>query len=176
MTRIQFVSFGIILLLTVALVLAGCATIFKGTDQEIKINSTPSQAKLVIKTSGGVVTWEGATPATVKLARKNEYIVTVSLQGYKDRDVNITHASIEGWFWGNLLCGGVIGIIVDATNGAMHRLGPDDISVALTTAQLDDGRTVIYAVFHAMDSSGQLRSLAVPLEGKSAGSNIAQGK
>jgi uncharacterized protein YceK len=150
-------------LMVMVLIVAGCATIMKGSDQEVRINSTPSQAQVTVKTMAGVNFWEGSTPAHVKLAKKNEYVVTISMQGYKESTVNVTHSGIEGWFWGNLICGGVIGIVVDAVNGAMHKLAPEEISVTLTTAYLDNDRAVIYAVFHALDSEGQLRSMAVPM-------------
>jgi len=145
------------------IVAAGCATIMKGTDQEIRVNSTPVGAKVTIKTMGGVQVYEGLTPVKAKIPRKNEYTVTVALEGYKEVTSNITHESIEGWFWGNLICGGVIGIVVDVVNGAMHHLGPEEISVVLVTAYREGNERVLYAVFQALDSQGQLRSLAVPL-------------
>lgn len=150
--------------ITLALIIAGCATIFKGTSQEVKINSTPAQAKIVVKTTMGVIFWEGATPANVLLAKKNEYTVTISLAGYKETTVNVMHDGIEGWFFGNLLCGGVLGMVVDLVNGAIHKLGPLDINVTLATAHLQDNSEVLYAVFYALDSHGDLRSMAVPLQ------------
>ena len=151
------------LLVVLALVAVGCATIMKGSDQEVRINSSPAGAKVTIKTVGGVTVYEGTTPVKTKIPKKNQYVVTVSMQGYKDATANITQESIEGWFWGNILCGGIIGIIVDATNGAMHHLGPEEVMVSLSTAYLDGNQKVLYAVFQALDSQGQLRSLAVPL-------------
>ncbi|MBI3004815.1 MAG: PEGA domain-containing protein [Ignavibacteriales bacterium] len=152
-----------IVLFAIVVLFVGCATIMKGSDQQVRINSTPASAKVMIKTTGGMTVFEGTTPAMTKISRKNEYTVTVSLEGHKDATVNIMKESIEGWFWGNLLCGGVIGIIVDASNGAMHHLSPDEISVTLTTAYLGGKQKALYAVFHATDREGQLRSLAVPL-------------
>ncbi len=150
--------------ITLVMIIAGCATIFKGSSQEIKINSTPASAKVVIKTTEGMVFWEGSTPANVLVAKKYEYMVTISLAGYKETTVNIMHQGIEGWFWGNLLCGGVIGIVVDLVDGAIHKMGPQDINVTLATAHLQNGSEVIYAVFFALDSHGDLRSMAVPLQ------------
>ncbi len=151
-------------IVSVALILAGCATIFKGSSQEVKINSTPSQAKVVVKTTLGMTVWEGSTPASVRLSKKNEYMVTISMDGYKEQTVNIIHDGIEGWFWGNLICGGVIGIVVDLVDGAIHRMGPSDITVTLATAHLQDNSEVKLAVFYALDDDGQLRSMAVPLQ------------
>jgi hypothetical protein len=150
--------------LVITVLIVGCATIFKGTDQAINISSSPSAAKVIIKTTGGVQVFDGVTPVVTKLSKKNEYLVTLTLEGYKETTVNIMKNGIEGWFWGNLLCGGVIGIVIDAVNGAMYKLAPDQISVSLTTAQNMKGEQVLYAVLYALDNNGQLRSLAVPIE------------
>jgi hypothetical protein len=162
MSRHYLAWFAAFVLASVVII-SGCATIMKGSDQEVRIDSVPSQAKVSVKTMGGVTFWEGVTPARVKVPKKNEYIVTISLQGYKESTVNITQSGIEGWFWGNLLCGGVIGIVVDAVNGAMHKMSPDEISVTLTTASLGNNQSALYAVFHALDNNGELRNLVVPM-------------
>lgn len=145
-----------------ALIIVGCATIIKGTSQDISIKSNPSNANVQIKTTGGVESWTGVTPASVKLSKKKEYVVTIQLSGYKDATVQITQ-SFEAWTIGNLLCGGVIGIIIDAVDGAMWKLEPDQIMVTMSTASLENGETRLYAVFYALDNKGQLRSMAIPM-------------
>jgi uncharacterized protein YceK len=52
-----------------AVVLSGCATIMSGSDQEVKINSSPA-AHVVITANTGQVLYEGEAPATVKRPRK----------------------------------------------------------------------------------------------------------
>jgi hypothetical protein len=164
MNRLKQFIVTVVLLSVAGLFVIGCATIMKGTKQKVLLSSTPSQAKVIIKTVSGMTAFEGTTPATAELSKKDEYIVTVSLAGYKDKSVNITQEGIEGWFWGNLLCGGVIGIVVDVTNGAMHKLSPEQINVELTTAQIPGQEDAVYVVFYALDRQGQLRSLAVPMQ------------
>lgn len=159
----QFSFLGIALIVSVFLVV-GCASIMKGTKQKVTVSSSPPQAKVVIETTpGGVTVYEGTTPVKVKLRKKKEYIVTVSLEGYKDETVNIMEGDIEGWFWGNLLCGGLIGIVVDLSNNAMHKLEPEEIHVELIVAQLPGQEDALYLVYYALDSNGQLRNLTVPL-------------
>lgn len=148
--------------LVIAIALSGCATIFKGTNQDIRITSTPANATVVIKTSGGVEVFNGTTPATAKLPKKKEYIVTVKMDGYKETNVMVNQG-FEAWTIGNLLCGGVIGLVIDAVDGAMWKLEPDQIMVTLATASLENGQTRLYAVFYGMDADGQLRSTAVPM-------------
>lgn len=150
-----------ILIIALAILIVGCATIISGTKQNVSINSTPASAMVVVKTTGGVEFFSGATPATCKLPRKNEYIVYINLEGYKEKQIPI-NKDINMWVIGNLLCGGVLGFVIDAVDGAMWKLEPETIHVTLVTA-LKDGVKTKYAVFGALDDNGQLRTLAVPL-------------
>ena len=146
-------------------ILSGCATIFKGSDHQLRINSTPAAAKVVVKATNNIVFFEGTTPASTKVPKKNEYIVTISLSGYKDATVNVLKDGIEGWFWGNLLCGGVVGIVVDLVTGAINKLSPDEISVSLVTAYNQKTQNQeLYAALQAYDQEGNLRHLLVPLQ------------
>lgn len=142
--------------------LVGCATLFKGSSQDVGINSNPMKATVKVKSMAGVEVFSSTTPTTVKLSKKKEYIVTIGLQGYKEATVQLTQ-TMEGWFWGNLICGGVIGMVIDFVSGAMWNLEPEQISVTLVTASLDGVDMRTYAVFMALDEQGHLRSLAVPL-------------
>jgi len=65
------------------------------------------------------------TPASFKLARKGEYKITISKDGYKNAEVlvknKITNAGSAGMA-GNVLVGGIIGVGVDTSTGAMKDL------------------------------------------------------
>lgn len=140
-----------------------CATIIKGTSQDISINSNPTKASVVIKTAGGVEVFTGITPTTAKLSKKKEYFAIISLEGYRETTVQITQ-SFEAWTIGNLLCvWSVLGLLVDAVNGAMWKLEPEQIMVSLVTAYNEGGESRLYAVFRTLDDQGQLRTLAIPL-------------
>ena len=182
-----------ILLLSLAVASTGCATIMKGTTQNVNVSSSPVGATVTIQSSTGVEVFQGATPASTRLPKKREYAVTVSAPGYEEVRVPITQ-SLEGWYIGNLLCGGIVGGIVDAVNGAMWHLEPESISVSLRAAgggrittldatpaatepfatpsiadvSVPSSEPRVYAVFHARDAAGQLRSLAVPMVRKVA--------
>ena len=160
------------LLIPMLVGLGGCATIFKGTSQEIFVNSDPARAQIIVKTMKGEDAFRGATPATMDLDRSDEYIVTIRLAGYRDNTVLI-HQDIEGWWFGNLLCGGIIGGAIDALDGAMWKLNPRAIQVTLermreeapstNTGGSTGGSEKIHIMMRATDSDGQLRSLAIPM-------------
>ena len=123
-----------------ALVVAtGCASIVSGTTQKIKIASIPTDSSITISQfdmNQEANFWEGKTPATVKLNRKKSYLVKISREGYKPVEVSVQYNSMNGWVWGNLLIGGIIGIIIDASDGAANNLGPDDINVQLVERKM----------------------------------------
>jgi hypothetical protein len=141
------------------LVLSGCATIFAGTDQDVKFNSTPP-AHVVVKGSNGQIVYEGQVPATVKLPKKYTYAVEVSLQGYQTQTVPITQ-SFNALYLGNILCGGLVGLIIDPITGAMWNLQPNEINITMKTAFNGNNRTY-YVVFAALDDQGRVCTVAVP--------------
>jgi len=67
-----------------------------------------------------------ATPGSVRLDKsKNDLAVTCSKEGYQT--ATVSHASsFNGTTFGNIIAGGVIGVIVDAASGANFNY-PDDI-------------------------------------------------
>ncbi len=157
----RFVIIGILTIAIVGL-LTNCASIIHGTRQNVTVNSTPTQADLVIKTEGGVIVHQGQTPATVTLERKNSYDVTISLEGYQETKIRI-NKEFDATYLGNLICGGVIGLIIDAVNGAMYKLEPAMIQAELVTASLKDGSEEIYVVFRVSNDEGQLQTMVIPL-------------
>lgn len=148
-------------LLAVALLLSGCATLFTGTDANVKVNADPNTASVVIKSQAGQVVYEGVVPATVKLPKKNTYTVEITQAGYKTQTVYIAQ-SVTGWFWGNICIGGVIGMLIDWGTGGMWDLNPTQIDAKLAMAKVNgvDGPAV---AFYTRDDEGQLRYVVVPL-------------
>jgi hypothetical protein len=98
----------------------------------------------------------------INLDRDKEYNVIIRMEGYKETTVFINN-TFDPLFLGNILCGGIVGMVVDAATGAMWELEPDMIHISLATASLIDGSTQTYAVFRALDADGNLRTMSVPL-------------
>lgn len=62
---------------------------------------------------------------------KKSYLVKISRKGYEPVEVSNQYQSMNGWFWANLVFGGIIGAVVDNADGTSSKLGPDDIKVML---------------------------------------------
>ena len=147
---------------------AGCCTIVSGTTQKVKISSVPDCANVKIERLTGVQSvpyWEGKTPTTAKLRRKDSYLATISLEGYERAEIPIEYGSMNGWIWGNIVFGGLIGLVVDGISGAAANLKPDEVRVELVAlrAASTEQKIPVYAVLLSKDSEGRVRAQALPL-------------
>ena len=99
--------------------LSGCASIIKGTTQQIAITTPPTDgANCVLSSKRG--SWTVVSPGVAKVDKSKEDIqVRCTKTGWKDATATIP-SSFEGWTLGNLLIGGVIGVGVDASTGAIN--------------------------------------------------------
>jgi len=137
---------SVLLLAVAAVCITSCATIVGGgSSQPVSFSSSPSGAHFTVKASSGIQMADGSTPATVTLPRKNEYQVTVTMDGYRPQTLALTKG-VNGWIWGNLFIGWLVGFIVDFASGSAYKLEPALISVTLETALLQDGSKTTFAV------------------------------
>jgi hypothetical protein len=139
-----------------ALMLTGCATIFNGTTQVVKINSAPEGATLTVMNRAGQQIHNGTTPASLTLNRGagyfrgEQYTVKLSKAGFKDKEVTLT-SNLGGWYWGNLLLGGLLGmLIIDPISGGMYNIAPENVSEAMDamnvkTSKADGGLMIVLA-------------------------------
>jgi uncharacterized protein YceK len=155
----------------IAILIGGCATIMTGTKQEIKIASVPEAASVRIErleSSGKKVSeWDGITPATVILSRKNVYLVTISLDGYERAEIPI-EKDINNWEWGNFVFGFIIGLYIDYWTGAANNLVPYEINVKLVTiaAQNMGGKPSVFALLCSTGADGKPRNYTLALTPK----------
>jgi hypothetical protein len=120
MRRKQFLFF-----LVIALLVQGCALIINGKRQSVNFASTPSGAVLTVDGTD-----RGKTPALLDLNRDQSHTVKIQLEGYQPFEMKMER-KVSGWVWGNILLGGIIGLIVDASTGAMYKLTPEQVNGSL---------------------------------------------
>src|SRR5262245_58431784 len=110
-----------------------CATITRGTKQEVSLRSTPPGAIAVIYPSNQRVT----TPAEVKLDRERAHTVRMDLEGYEPGWAYLDRQGDQGAmlpYLGNFLLGGIIGMLIDINSGTMFELVPVPVDVTLEPA------------------------------------------
>lgn len=110
---------------------SGCATIVDGKKGDLTVRSTPSGAQVEVD---GLPA--GKTPLVTEVKRKENHTVIIRKEGYLE-ETRMTKKGFNGWAAGNLLFGGVIGILVDWGTGALYSIKPDNIEV-----NLESGGTV----------------------------------
>jgi hypothetical protein len=118
---------------SIVLMAGGCATITRGTTDQLQITSEPSNA--TARTSLG---HNCVTPCTITISRKDEFSVVISKAGYQEQTIEvktqIAGAGAAG-FAGNVLIGGVVGMGADVATGAALEHVPNPVSVQLVPAR-----------------------------------------
>ncbi len=87
---------------------AGCATIMTGTTQEVTLVTQPPGAKVV---EAGIEKY--TTPVTLTLSKVLKPTYIFKLDGHQDTSLT-PEKEVNPWLFGNILIGGIIGLIVDA--------------------------------------------------------------
>lgn len=145
--------------LVLTLLLSSCATIISGSKQNVKFSSDPSTATIFIDEVE-----VGKTPFEIKLERKSEHRVMIKLEGYQNYETKLTK-KFNGWYLGNIIFGGLIGLIIDPITGAMYDLTPNEINAQMNkgTAFRSNGKDVYIAIALNIDPSwkkvGQLEKV-----------------
>jgi hypothetical protein len=104
-----------------AAMIAGCATITKGTTQAIAVNTPGAPGAECTPSSGAIGSRVVTTPATLTVEKSQEAItVHCRKECYHDGSAVIA-SNMETMTAGNLVLGGVIGLGVDAASGAMNK-------------------------------------------------------
>ncbi len=121
-----------ILVLSLA-ALSGCATLVNGTSQTVTMSTTPPGASCTLDRMGTRIGAISATPGSIRLDKsKNDLSVTCSKEGFQS--ATVAHApSFGAATFGNIIAGGVIGVVVDAASGANYSY-PDDIRIEMAAA------------------------------------------
>ncbi len=145
-----------------SILLCSCATIVSDSSYSIPINSTPQGTKIRIIDGDGIEVYNGLTPAHVTLDASSSYfspanyMVHFSHAGYVDRVINIS-ATIDGWYFGNFLFGGFIGLLlVDPLTGAMWKINTKHLNETLAKsgiATVDSLQAIPIPVIPKKDSN-----------------------
>jgi hypothetical protein len=127
-------SMSVFVRVAAAVTLAGglcaCATVTRGTSTDFKVATTPPGAQVMTSTGFRC----GPTPCELKLPRKTPFDATVSLEGYETQTIHVKSEVSNGGaagFAGNVVAGGLVGMAVDGSDGAMNDLKPNPLTVTL---------------------------------------------
>lgn len=102
-------------MLAAAVALSACATVTRGSTEDVRFTSVPSGAKVTTSLGPGC-----QTPCALKFSRRDTFTATFELDG-ETREVFVGTEVAGGGVAataGNIIAGGVIGIGVDFATGA----------------------------------------------------------
>ena len=119
-------------IVALAAAVGGCASVTRGTTENISITSTPSGAEATI--SGLDIPTACVTPCTIVAKRSADISVTFAKPGFETEVVTLTKevpATGAAGFAGNVLAGGLIGMGVDAATGAAQDHKPNPVIVTM---------------------------------------------
>jgi hypothetical protein len=154
--------------LLLAMVL-GCASIVSKSTYPITFDSNPTGAHIIVSNSSGVRMYEGRTPTTLTLSAKKgffqgqDYTIEATLDGHNPGRATL-NSGLDGWYIGNILFGGLIGmLIIDPATGAMWKLDERIVvNLGRSAASHESGEASIEVV--ALDQlAPELRRYLVPV-------------
>ena len=119
-------------IVALAAALGGCASVTRGTTENISISTTPSGAQADI--AGLDIPTACLTPCVVQAKRNADITVTINKEGFEQQVIPLTRevpGTGAAGFAGNILLGGLVGMGVDAVTGAATDHRPNPVIVTL---------------------------------------------
>lgn len=138
-------------------ILSSCSSIISKSEYSVAIDSSPDGANFVVTNQTGQKIHSGVTPSSVTLKSSSGYFkgetytIVLNKDGYATKTFTL-RSSVDGWYWGNILFGGLIGmLIVDPATGAMYNL-PNrvDVSIDPEVASTDANKNITIATIESL--------------------------
>ena len=116
--------FALVAATAIGVMLSGCATITQGSSQSVSITCNVEGATVFLDDLKiGTTPFQG----TIK---KGKNTIRVEMDGYKTATVALQKKT-DGWFWGNIIFGGLVGSTTDGISGAAYVYAPATYQVDL---------------------------------------------
>ena len=114
----------LVALAAVVLLASGCATLTKGASQTVTVSTDPPGANCELTRDAKPLAVVNPTPGSVSIS-KGSGVIAIVCRKDKFQDAAGTMASeFQAMTFGNILFGGLIGVVVDAASGATHEYPP----------------------------------------------------
>jgi hypothetical protein len=173
---------GLVMLTVVPCLLAcGCATVTRGFNEVLEVQTTPVGAEVVVyrysKKAHAEINQTGevspknvrdrwsesaVSPAAFKLFRNNSYLIVAKAPGYRTAVVAVFKKPSGGGALGvagNVIVGGLVGITVDAISGGANELKPNPVIMTLVPGS---GPPLLTASSPKSNPTAEPTSLAKP--------------
>lgn len=124
--------FVFISIVAIATLFSSCATIVAGGDPSITISSSSVTEPVTITTEKQ--TYPNVTlPAVVQVKRKklDGQRIRIEAENYKFQDI-VLRKAVNGWAFGNILIGGIIGLSVDLITNCVSKPAQEEFNIEPT--------------------------------------------
>jgi hypothetical protein len=113
--------------------LSGCATLTTSSSQTVTLTTDPTGAACTFKREGKVVGIVNPTPGSLMVSKSHTNIdVSCAKEGFLDA-AGTVGSKFQAMTFGNILFGGLIGVVVDAASGATAEYDPS-VTIVLVPA------------------------------------------
>ncbi len=160
---------AIISLVLAALLMPGCASYISRSNWPVAIKSIPEAAVFTVTNKKGEKIRTGMTPATVYLDsgagyfQGESYTLHFTKDGFQEKTATLK-ASINNWYWGNLIFGPIGFLVIDPLTGAMFKL-PETFNTELTSQAGSMAPSSAEAkIISLKDVPQELRSRLIPVK------------
>ncbi len=103
---------------TMLFALGGCASIVSGSTQEIQLKSEPS-VPVTCEAQNGRGHYTANDKPGMLLVKRSQTRLNIDCKGEGYNGKYSEQAGAEGWVFGNILIGGLIGLTIDGITGSM---------------------------------------------------------
>jgi len=126
----------LMLLALAVAILPGCATIATGNSQTIAVRTEPENADCQFTRDNLLIARVNPTPGVMHVGKASGAIsVLCRREGYQDT-IGTLGSEFQPATFGNIILGGVIGVVVDAASGALSKY-PASVTVTLLPIAFD---------------------------------------
>lgn len=117
--------------------IGGCATLTTSSSQTVTLTTDPAGAACTFRREGKVVGIINPTPGSLMVSKSHTTIdVACVKDGYVDA-VGSVGSRFQAMTFGNILFGGIVGVVIDAASGATAEYEPQ-ITIRLTPSEFAD--------------------------------------
>lgn len=117
--------------------LGGCATLTTSTSQTLTVMTEPSGAICTLKRDGQVIGAVNPTPGSLSVDKSHKAIDVVCTKDDFHDASGTVGSKFQAMTFGNILFGGIVGIVIDVASGATAEYEPT-VTIHLTPSAFAD--------------------------------------
>lgn len=120
----------VVIATVLGLLSSACSTIVEGTDQSVTIITDPPGASCTVERAGVAIAVVDPTPGTINVDKSKDTLAVTCEKENHQTSAGVISSDFQSMTFGNILFGGIIGVAIDASSGAMNKY-PDSVTILM---------------------------------------------